>query len=118
MVKTDFDFAAGCEGHAIFFDAKSESGNTFNFKGRVLHKDKVHQFNKMREAWSMGNKAGYLIWFYDLKKITWAPIEVIDKMLEDGIKSLTPDSPGCITQDDFIVIDLGCLVLEGRPLRS
>lgn len=116
LVKTDFDFSAGVNGQSLYFDAKALLDNNFNFKSRVLSESKVHQFKRMLEARALGNSAGYLIWFYELRKITWAPINLVNAMISDGAKSLNPDTPGCRTQDDFIVIDLSKICF--RPMIS
>lgn len=110
MVKTDFDFCAGCQGLAVFFDAKAQGKRTFNFRTHVNRDKTLHQYRKLLAANSMNNAAGYLIWFYELKKIVWAPISVVYELEQAGVKSLTPDTPGVRSQDDFIVIDLTKLV--------
>lgn len=111
LVKTDFDFASGFKGRAIFFDAKAEGSNTFNFRMHCLSENKLHQFRKLLDAEAMGNAAGYLIWFYHLKKITWVPIGLVNTLQLAGHKSLTPNTPGVRSEDDFIALDIGKLAL-------
>lgn len=106
LVKTDFDFCAGLNGQALFFDAKATDKGTFNFKSYVEAPKKVHQYTRMCQAHDMGNLAGYLIWFYDKRMITWAPIQLVRAMLREGGKGINPDTPGCRSQEDWKKLDL------------
>jgi hypothetical protein len=115
LIKTDFDFTAGLPGAALFFDAKADSAKNFNFKSYVTRPKKLHQFKKMCEAADMGNLAGYLIWFYTLNQITFAPINVVRAMIREGAASLNPDTPGCRSQEDWLKLDLVSLCIPRTP---
>lgn len=107
MVKTDFDFCAAVDGRAVFFDAKACGERTFNIRSLILREKKRHQFLRMREAHRTGAKAGYLIWFYEERLITWAPVEVVAGIIADRTsKNITPDLPGCFTQEDSWKVDI------------
>jgi hypothetical protein len=112
LVTTDFDFAAGVSGRAMFFDAKADAGKNFNFKSHVSRPSKHHQMLKLLSAHDMGSAAGYLIWFYNLKQITWAPIRTVHLMIRDGAKSLNPDTPGVRSQEDWLALDIGKLAFK------
>lgn len=113
--KSGPDFAAGIYGHAAFFDAKCTVDKRFNLASKAIAAKKLHQFNRLRQAASMGNHAGYLIWFYSLGIITWAPIEVLTGLIQAGVRSITPETVGCRNQRDNRLLDLGKLILELNP---
>lgn len=108
MRKTPFDFAASINGRAVFFDAKSTSASTFNIGSMVMAVKKVHQFHELSAAFRAGAVAGYLIWFYDLRLITWAPIAVVAKK---NLVSISPQTDGCRSQLDTYKIDLEKLAI-------
>lgn len=102
MRKTPFDFAASIDGRAVFFDAKTTKESTFNIGSMVMATKKVHQFNELRAAQRAGAVAGYLIWFYGLREITWAPIDVV---AQRNLTSIRPTTPGCRSMLDVHKID-------------
>jgi len=108
MQKTPFDFAASINGRAVFFDAKSTGESTFNIGSMVMRTKKVHQFNELTAAYRAGAIAGYLIWFYDLRLITWAPIAVVARK---NLVSINPQTDGCRSQLDTHKLDLEKLAM-------
>ncbi len=78
--KTDCDFAAGIKGQAYFFDAKVCAEPQFNVKSLILRESKVHQYQFLLSSFDRGSITGYLIWFYNERKIAWLPIENVDKV--------------------------------------
>lgn len=107
-IKTPFDFACSIRGRAVFFDAKSTAENRFNLASKVTSEKSMHQFNQLREAARAGAIAGYLIWFYQLRLITWVPIDV---MAERNLVSIAPYHRGTTTAEDNRRIDLARMVL-------
>jgi penicillin-binding protein-related factor A (putative recombinase) len=111
--KTQFDFCAGVDGLAIFFDAKSyEKESVFNFKSRVLNEKCIHQFHELNAAVSDGNIAGYLIHFPKEGVIGWASIQAVNGMIQGGVKSIKPDCLGVEWQLDAHPIDLRSLCIK------
>jgi penicillin-binding protein-related factor A (putative recombinase) len=108
--KTDCDFAAGINGRAVFFDAKVCGEARFNIKSLILRPDKIHQYWFLIGAVEKGSVGGYLIWFYDKKKIVWLPAENIHRLTQDSEKSIGIDSPEVRTQDDDKPIRLDQLI--------
>lgn len=102
-VKTPFDFACSVHGQAVFFDAKSTENKAFNIATFATATGKVHQFNALMAAHTAGAIAGYLIWFIAMRRIVWAPIDLV---AHPEIVSIRPEQEGCFTIEDHWVIDL------------
>ena len=110
--KTEFDFAAGVKGQALFFDAKVCSKPKWNLASYVFAPQKIHQFYHLERVQDYGSKAGYLLWFPTLERITWVPVNLVIKCRASGVKDLTPETPGVRTQLDYHPLDLARLVLD------
>ncbi len=111
--KTEFDFVAGINGRAVFFDAKALSGNLFNLASIVTRPKSIHQYYALQDAYRTGNIAGYLVWFYgsNIQKICWIPINLVASAVKSGFpKSFPYNYSGVKSQDDFVRIDLGKLI--------
>lgn len=104
--KTPFDFASCVEGVAVFFDAKCvTSGSRFNFKSLVLAPKKVHQYEALCAARKSGAEAGYMIWWYNTRQITWLDIAELEYRIRSGSPSISPESLPGRTFEDHLKID-------------
>lgn len=101
QVKTQFDFCLGVDGLAVFLDAKATQKSSFNFKGYLTNKKKIHQTMALKNAYELGNISGLLIWFYTLNVYTWAPINAIIELMSAGELGVKPDSKGVVSQTDL-----------------
>ena len=111
--KTEFDFTVSISGISCFFDAKCESAkDTFNFKARLLAKEKKHQWEALQWAHDVGSVAGLLIWFQGVGIYTWASVTNIRKLLDDEVKSIQPGMDGLPTASDDNPINLRSLMRE------
>lgn len=111
--KTEFDYCAGVDGLAVFFDCKA-TGRAFNLKSYVLAKEKVHQYKALVEAAEKGNVSGYLLYFYEEGQYVWAPIDTVSRLIASGAKSITPDTLGTVAQSDKEIFSLRKLTQNDR----
>lgn len=122
QVKSKPDFAAGILGLAAFFDAKSTIENTWAIKANVLrhdkHVDKLTQWHDLKSAWDLGNISGYLIWFVNLKKITWASCGTVQAFIDKGETSVRPDLPQVYSQDADKPLNLKVLMAHDLKRRQ
>lgn len=111
--KTAFDYAAGIDGIAAFFDAKS-SGRDLYLESYITDEKKIHQFTALKAAYENFNIAGYLIHFYQEFTIAWAPIQVVHGLINTKQLKITPTTPGLTKQMDNVPINLRTLLWEDR----
>ncbi len=110
QVKTSFDFCCGVNGLALFFDAKSENGGALYIDAYITSEKKIHQFHALQACHLNNNKAGYLCLFYEQHDvISWIPIPVIIEARRLGVKCISPETPGVVSQDSGFNIDLKLL---------
>lgn len=112
--KTEFDYCAGIDGIAAFFDCKITGRKDFNFKTYVIQQEKVHQFNALRRAQDNLNIAGYLIYFYEQRTVVWVNMKLVGSLLDAGVKAITVNTPAATTQLDDVPINLRTLMWEDR----
>ena len=66
----------------FYIECKTVQGNTFNI-------NKLTQYEKLLlHSCKKGIRSGVIIWFYDHQKIVYVPIKQIEKMKNDGKKSV------------------------------
>jgi penicillin-binding protein-related factor A (putative recombinase) len=111
--KTEFDYCAGIDGVAAFFDAKS-SGRDLYIDHYILEEGKIHQFSALCSAGENLNIAGYLIYFYQEFQIVWANIALVKGLAEAGVKKISVETPGLKKQMDNVPINLRTLLWEDR----
>lgn len=111
--KTEFDYCAGIDGVAAFFDAKS-SGRDLYLEHYILEESKIHQYAALIQADENSNIAGYLIYFYQEFQICWANIKLVKKLWESGVKKITVDTPGLVKQMDNTRLNLRTLLWADR----
>lgn len=112
--KTSFDFAAGVDGSSVFFDCKCRKGSKFEFSKYLFDKEKKHQWEALQEAHDQGNRAGYLVWWYEPGLYAWLDVEVIRYHLELGMKYCDPMTTGVIIEDDSRPLNLRSLLREDK----
>lgn len=107
-VKTEFDFSASLDGISLVFDAKCESSRAgFNLKVGLMNDKKIHQWNNLHKFYYDGAAiSGILLWLFDLSKIIFYSVPVIELALKKDEKSLTIETDGALIQDDNDPIDL------------
>lgn len=109
-IKSHPDFCAGINGLSAFFDAKSTQDKSWNLQDYVFRHDsranKLHQWQKLEDAFEKGSVAGYLVWFVSLRVISWVSVECVRSLKEFGIKSVTPDCLGVVSIPDDQPINL------------
>lgn len=119
-IKSDVDFCMAINGAAVWFDAKACEEILWNIKKRVfrIETDKqsstLHQWAKLKSAADRGCFAGYLIWFTEARKISWAPVSAIEFAVKNNIASLHWQSEGVTSQDDDKPIDFRSLIFDCR----
>ena len=107
--KTAFDFAAAVNGRAVFFDAKCmTSGERFNIRSLVLSPKKIHQYQALLDAAQSGGAvAGYLIWWFNERLITFVDVlKLRDLIVNTEVKSITPETFPSNTYPDHMKIDV------------
>lgn len=108
--RTEFDFACGIHGKSLFFDAKFINQKKLNIKTYIMNSKKIHQFYNLMDCYNRDDNAGYLVYFYPIKTITWFPIHVLDRAVHiDKDKYLSPDIKGSVSQSAHSIIDLKAL---------
>lgn len=112
--KTEFDYCAGIDGIAAFFDCKSSGKNKLNFKTYILGEEKIHQFNALCQVNECLNIAGYLIYFYEMETISWVNIKTVRALLEAGENGISPESKGVVSQLDSVPVNLRSLLWGDR----
>lgn len=96
-VRSFVDFAVGCDGKAIFFDAKVTQDSVWNLRKYVFNEKSIHQYHSLIGARNNSNLAGYMILFWLHKRISWVPIDVIERCYNNGIASITYETEGVKT---------------------
>lgn len=110
--KTAFDFTAGVDGLAVYFDAKCVSErNSFNYDKYLLDKKHKHQWLALQEAWDAGNISGLLVWFPKKGLIGWASVPILRKSIQHET-FLGPETQGVIWQSDDNPINLRLLICQ------
>ena len=90
-IKNVCDFIGYNYPYIMYIEAKSCTKNTFNLK-------KLTQYDKLLEKKNKkGVLAGVLVWFIDHKKVVFAKIELIEQLVNTGIKSINIKYPETYT---------------------
>ena len=85
------DFIGFANHNIMYIEAKSCIKNTFNLK-------KLTQYDKLIEkANKEGVLAGVLVWFIDHKKVVFAKIELVEELINKGVKSINARIPETYT---------------------
>jgi penicillin-binding protein-related factor A (putative recombinase) len=113
--KTAFDFCAGIDGLAMFFDAKYVSAEDYLSLNEILKPKKYHQYSALVDAWAKGNIAGYIIYLYKLNKICWCPVTSIMQTIDEKrLKRINLQTPGLTHQEDDVPLDIRKLTWNQR----
>lgn len=76
------DFIAYKKPNIFYMECKTTKEGTFNFH-------KLTQYDKLLTKVGIpGVRTGVLIWFYNFDRVIYVPIKTIQKMKEDGLKSV------------------------------
>ncbi len=90
-IKNVCDFIGYTYPYIMYIEAKSCTKNTFNLK-------KLTQYDKLLEKKNKkGVLAGVLVWFIDHKKVVFAKIELVEELINRGVKSINARIPETYT---------------------
>lgn len=130
--KTEFDFCAGIDGIAMFFDAKYVSSENYLSLNELTRPQKYHQYSALVDAWAKGNISGYVAHLFKIQTICWIPITTVMNLIDHikqaeahnqnnpndkqplPLKRIMPSVPGVISQPDDRPIDLRRLTWNQR----
>ena len=73
----------------VFFDAKTRSGKTITYSDFYSSKSTKHQVETMSGMADFGALTGFMVWFRELDRIYFIPIEKVENM--KSRTSLGPD---------------------------
>ena len=100
------DFIGYVYGQLYLIEAKSSGGNTWSIVNFRQY-DKLMSYSGLN-----GVHPGVLIWFTEKQKVIWVPIEEIELMIKDGLKSVNVKM---LDEKKYNIIDIPCKFTRVLP---